>query len=133
MAKNVPVHTDESMAAETIVGHSVHIEGDLVSEGDIKVEGAVRGSVKTTQNLFVGPTAKIEANVQAGSATVAGSIAGNLKIAGLLVILQTGRITGDIDCGQLSIEEGAYFTGKCVMSEQAGGKGFSDTNTADEA
>ena len=115
MAKNRE-ETPGALTAETIVGHSVKIEGDLVSEGDIKVDGAVSGKVRTTQNLFVGPTAKISADVEAGSATVAGIIEGDLKIGGLIVILQTGHVVGDIDCRQLAVEEGAYFSGSCKMS-----------------
>ena len=110
-------NNEESLVAETIVGHSVRIEGDLVSEGDIKVDGSVTGKVKTSQNLFIGPTAKIEADVEAGSATVAGTIIGNMKVKDLLVILQTGYLTGDVDCGKLAIEEGSYFNGKCVMTD----------------
>jgi cytoskeletal protein CcmA (bactofilin family) len=107
----------DALAAETIVGHSVKIEGDLVSEGDIKVDGIVSGKVRTTQNLFVGPTAKIEADVDAGSATVAGVVEGNIKVNSLIVILQTGHVVGDIDCAQLAVEEGAYFSGHCKMGE----------------
>lgn len=126
MAKNTPILEQEtSLAAETIVGHSVKIEGDLVSDGDIKVDGVVSGKVKTTQNLFIGPTAKIEADVQAGSATIAGQVNGNIRADGLLVILQTGQVTGDIDCKQLAIEEGAYFAGSCKMNDRAGGKAAS--------
>ncbi len=110
--------SDETVVAETIVGHSVKIEGDLVSEGDIKVDGTVSGKIRTSKNLFVGPTAKIDADIESGSATVAGTIDGNLKINGLLVILQTGRIVGDINCRQLAIEEGAYFAGNCTMSDK---------------
>jgi len=109
---------DEDVAAETIVGHSVKIEGDLVSEGDIKVDGWVTGKVKTSQNLFIGPTAKIEADIEAGTATIAGTVIGNSKIKGLLVILQTGQVTGDIECKDLAIEEGAYFSGTCKMAER---------------
>lgn len=125
MAKNNNSAVDDPMGsptAETIVGHSVKIEGDLVSEGDIKIDGMVAGKVKTLQNLFVGPTAKIEADVEAGTATVAGDIHGNLKVKDLLVILQTGRLAGDIDCGKLAIEEGAVFTGKCSMAVSAKSK-----------
>ena len=103
--------------AETIVGHSVKIEGDLISDGDIKVDGSVSGKIKTAKSLFVGPTAKIEADVEAGSVTVAGVVHGNIKVKGLLVILQTGKILGDIECGQLAIEEGAFFAGHCKMEE----------------
>lgn len=111
-----PVENLESGSpAETIVGHSVRIEGDLVSEGDIKVDGIVSGKVKTARSLFVGPTAKIEADIEAGSVTIAGVVHGNLKVKGLLVTLQTGKILGDIECGQLAIEEGAFFAGNCKM------------------
>lgn len=122
MAKNINIHNEEGMTAETIIGHSVKIEGDLVSEGDIKVDGLVSGKVKTTKNLFVGPTAKIEADVETGTATVAGIVAGNMKINGLLVVLQTGQINGDVECQQLAIEEGAFFNGNCKMSDHAKGK-----------
>lgn len=118
MAKNndsMPPET-ESLVAETIVGHSVKIEGDLVSEGDIKIDGQVTGKVRTTQGLFIGPTAKIEADVEAGNATVAGTVSGNLKVKDVLVLLQTGRVIGDIDCGKLAVEEGAYINGKCSMN-----------------
>jgi len=103
--------------AETIVGHSVRIEGDLVSEGDIKVDGIVSGKIKTAKSLFVGPTAKIEADVEAGTVTVAGVVHGNLKVKGVLVALQTGKIIGNIECGQLAIEEGAFFSGNCKMGQ----------------
>jgi cytoskeletal protein CcmA (bactofilin family) len=104
--------------AETVVGHSVKIEGDLISEGDIKVDGIVSGKVKTARSLFIGPTARIEADVEAGSVTVAGVVHGNLKVKGVLVTLQTGKILGNIECGQLVIEEGAFFTGNCKMEQE---------------
>ena len=40
--------------AETIVGPSVKIQGDLNSEGNIRIEGQVTGKVQTTQNVYVG-------------------------------------------------------------------------------
>ena len=113
---------DSPLAAETVVGHSVKIEGDLVSEGDIKVDGIVSGSVRTSKSLFVGPTAKIEADVEAGSVTVAGNIVGNIKALDVVVVLQTGSVVGDITCKSLAIEEGAYFVGKCAMAARDDGK-----------
>lgn len=47
--------------AETVVGPSVKIQGDLNSEGNIRIEGQVSGKVKTSQSLFVMQTAKITA------------------------------------------------------------------------
>ncbi|HVY68082.1 MAG TPA: polymer-forming cytoskeletal protein [Patescibacteria group bacterium] len=106
-------------AAETVVGPSVKIQGDLNSEGNIKIEGQVSGKVKTSQSVFVIPGAKITADVLAGNAMVGGEIQGNLKIAGHLILQSTAKIAGDISCSVLRVEDGAQFTGKCSMAAEA--------------
>src|ERR1700729_4236992 len=87
--------------AETVVGPSVKIQGDLNSEGNIKIEGQVTGKVKTSQSVFVIPGAKIAADVLAGNGIVGGEIQGNLKIAGHLILQSTAVILGDISCSVL--------------------------------
>ena len=101
--------------AETVVGPSVKIQGDLISEGNIKIEGQVSGKVKTSQSVFVVPGAKISADVLAGNAIIGGDIQGNLKIAGHLILQSTAKILGDITCTVLRVEDGAQFSGKCIM------------------
>ena len=108
--------------AETVVGPSVKIQGDLNSEGNIKIEGQVSGKVKTTQSVFVIPGAKIAADVLAGNAVVGGEILGNLKIGGHLILQSTAKIAGDITCAILRVEDGAQFTGKCSMGQNGNGK-----------
>jgi len=106
--------------AETVVGPSVKIQGDLNSEGNIRIEGAVAGKVKTTQSVQVGEAALITADVTAGNAIIAGEIQGNMKIAGSLVLTVTARVNGDITCSILRVEDGAQFTGKCNMQNATG-------------
>jgi cytoskeletal protein CcmA (bactofilin family) len=102
--------------AETVVGPSVKIQGDLNSEGNIKIEGQVNGKIKTSQSVFVNQTAKITADVLAGNAIIGGEVQGNLKISGHLIMQSTAKIAGDISCSILRVEDGAVFTGKCVMN-----------------
>ncbi len=106
---------DNMAAAETVVGPSVKIQGDLVSEGNIRIEGAVAGKVQTTQSVHVGEHAKIAADVMAGNGIIAGEIHGNVKVTESLILQPTARIAGDISCAILRVEEGAQFTGKCSM------------------
>jgi cytoskeletal protein CcmA (bactofilin family) len=113
---------DLNAQAETVVGPSVKIQGDLNSEGNIKIEGQVTGKVKTSQSVFVIPGAKILADVMAGNAMVGGEVQGNLKISGHLVLQGTAKILGDITCSVLRVEDGAQFSGKCVMGGGANGK-----------
>ncbi|MDR3642436.1 MAG: polymer-forming cytoskeletal protein [Candidatus Doudnabacteria bacterium] len=103
--------------AETVVGPSVKIQGDLNSEGNIKIEGQVSGKVKTSQSVFVIPGAKINADILAGNAVVGGEIQGNLKITGHLILQSTAKIIGDINCQIFRVEDGAQFSGKCSMGQ----------------
>jgi cytoskeletal protein CcmA (bactofilin family) len=110
---------DNMTAAETVVGPSVKIQGDLNSEGNIRIEGQVAGKVHTTQSVHVGEAAKIAADVQAGNAIIAGEVQGNIKVSGNLILQSTARIAGDIACSILRVEDGAQFTGKCNMKGAA--------------
>jgi cytoskeletal protein CcmA (bactofilin family) len=103
---------------ESIVGPSVKIDGDLKSQGNLRIDGTVTGKVKTSQNLFVGESANISADVEAENASISGTVQGNIKVSGALTIGKTGRLLGDISCGTLQVEEGAYFIGKCSMRER---------------
>ncbi len=109
----------DSLAAETVVGPSVKIQGDLNSEGNIKIEGHVTGKVTTTQSVYVGQAAKITADILAGNAIIAGEIMGNIKVGGNLILQGTAKIKGDISCSILRVEDGAIFSGKCSMNGQA--------------
>lgn len=101
---------------ETVIGSSVKVKGDFNGQGNIIVEGAVDGSLKTNGRLEVGKTAKITANIEAKEAKIGGQVSGNVKIKGFLEITATAKIFGDIETSGLSIERGAIFNGKCVMA-----------------
>ncbi len=109
----------DNTAAETVVGPSVKIQGDLNSEGNIRIEGSVTGKVQTTQSVHIGEAAVITADMQAGNAIVAGQVQGNIKVSGNLILQSTAKVNGDIACGVLRVEDGALFSGKCNMKGAA--------------
>ena len=115
--------------AETVVGPSVKIQGDLNSEGNINIEGQVTGKISTSQGVFVKEGAKITADVAAGNAVIGGEVIGNLKIIGHLILQSSARVNGDIACQILRVEDGAQFTGKCNMKGANAGNG-KKTSTA---
>jgi len=102
---------------DTIIGPSVKVEGDFVTEGNIIVEGTICGTIKTSQNIKVGPSSKIFANIWADNALVAGEIQGNLNIANKLELTASAKIFGDIKTAVLSIASGATINGKCQMTD----------------
>lgn len=104
-----------SHETETVIGPSVKVEGDFVTEGNIVIEGTVCGTVKTSQDLKIGAKSKVFANVSANNALVAGEIQGNVRIKEKLELMPTARIYGDIRAGSLVIASGSIFNGRCQM------------------
>lgn len=109
---------NETHETDTIIGPSVKVEGDFVTEGNIIVEGTICGSIKTAKNLKVGPKSRIFANTTAENALVAGEIQGNVSIVNRLELTSTAKIFGDIRTTKLVMAEGAVITGKCLMGDK---------------
>jgi cytoskeletal protein CcmA (bactofilin family) len=101
--------------SQTVIGLGVAVEGDFNGNGDVIIDGKLKGSIKTTNNLQIGKEAEIEAEISADSAIIAGKVKGNIKINGSLELLKSAHLEGNISCQSLTIESGCFFQGSCVM------------------
>lgn len=102
---------------ETIVGPSVKVEGDFVSEGNIIIEGQVTGKIKTSKQLRVEEGAKVVADVAADSAVVSGEVRGNMRLATILELTPTAKVYGDVATKTLVVSAGAILQGHTLMDE----------------
>ena len=108
------LHSEDTI--ETIVGPSMNVEGDFVSEGNIIVKGFISGSIKTNRTLSVEQGARVVADVNAAEATISGQLRGNIHVAGKLEITSSAQILGDIECETLIVQAGALMQGKVSMA-----------------
>ncbi len=104
--------------AETIIGPSVKVQGDFIGQGNVVIEGVVKGSVKTNGDLKIGEQAKINASITAANAKISGEIKGNVKIKGDLELSSNAKIFGDIETKSICVARGAVLNGKCIMVEE---------------
>jgi len=99
---------------ETIIGPNAYFRGDIQSDGGVRIDGVLEGTIDITGNLVIGESAKIIGDVSAHNVSISGAIKGN--IAGNRVeILETGRVWGDLSINSLLLNEGAYLRGKTTM------------------
>jgi len=102
---------------ETVVSAGMRIEGELKSNGNIRIDGTVSGKVQTTQDLVLGQTAQIDADLIAANAVIAGTVKGNVTVKNSLTIVETGKILGNVVCSRIAIREGGILNGNCLMRE----------------
>jgi cytoskeletal protein CcmA (bactofilin family) len=99
-----------------IIGPGTKLKGDLVSEGDFRVDGVIEGHVTVKQRLVLGDGGSITGDIDARDATIAGYIKGNITVAETLVLKSNSKIDGDIATGKIIIESGSSFNGRCSMN-----------------
>lgn len=114
---------------DTVIGSSVKVEGNFVGQGNIIVEGEIKGDLKTSQNLEAGSESKIIANIEAANALIAGEVEGKINVKEHLELTNTAKITGDIEAGILVVAGGASIDGNCKIG---GGIPATDNENSEE-
>ena len=98
-----------------MIGSGTTINGDISSNGDIRIDGTLKGSVNTEGKVVLGSEGLIEGDVSCRDADISGTINAKLTATQLLSLKNTAKLNGDIVTNKLSIEPGASFTGSCSM------------------
>ena len=97
-------------AAASVIGPDLTIVGNLVSRGQVQIDGEVQGDIHGT-NIVIGERARITGTVIADEIVVRGHVMGSVR--GKRVMLQaSSHVEGDIYHSSLAIEQGAFFEGK---------------------
>jgi len=105
----------------TVVAEGVRVEGDFKGQGDIVIDGEVKGKISTDCKLSIGPNANVEADVHAESAVISGKVLGNIIVRSHVEIQATANVQGNVTSGTVTIESGARLSGK--VSIGGGGNG----------
>lgn len=120
MAK--PAETESNSI--NLIGTGTSITGEVSSNGDIRIDGDLKGNLTTKGKLVVGPSGKIKGDIQCKNSDVSGSIEGTINVSELLSLKASSKVDGDIVTNKLAIEPGAKFTGTCNMSGGGAAKSF---------
>jgi cytoskeletal protein CcmA (bactofilin family) len=94
----------------SIIGANCSLAGDILSDGEVHVDGNVVGDVRCV-TLVIGEAGGVTGEIIAETVRVLGSVTG--QIAAIAVELaRTARIIGDITHDSLSVEAGAHVEGR---------------------
>ena len=95
------------------IGESLRFEGTLNGLEDVVVDGEVKGTIRLPEcSLTVGPSGRIDADIEARNLTVLGHITGNIVCLERMRLCSTGSVDGDVRAPRILIEDGAVVRGK---------------------
>lgn len=112
MAKN-PI--PEAPPSANLIQSGTVITGDIESNGNIRIDGTLTGTITAGGKVILGSTGTVEGEINCINADIEGRVNGIIRVRELLSLKTTAIITGDIQVAKLAIEPGARFTGMCRM------------------
>lgn len=112
--------TEPDTTTINLIANGTEINGDIISNGDIRIDGTVTGTLNTKGKVVIGPTGKVRGEIICKNSEISGNIEGKLSVSQLLNLKASCKIQGDIATSKLSIEPGAKFSGNCKMTENDG-------------
>lgn len=112
----VPSTNPTSARSSTVIGPSVKVQGDIISDEDLVIEGQVDGTITcNAHTVTIGKNGKLKANVSAKDVKIDGSIEGNISGIERVLVTASGVVRGNIVAPRVILEDGARFKGSIDM------------------
>lgn len=107
--------TENTVLERNRIGKKTSIVGDIISEGDFRIDGTVEGTIKTQGRVIVGAEGIVKGQLDCVNADIEGAVTGTILVSEMLTLKSTAVINGDVVIGKLTVEPGASFNATCTM------------------
>lgn len=108
---------------DTLIGRGCRIEGNVVFQGGLRVDGHIIGDVRAEPQgagyVIVPPQGRVEGEVRAAHIIVSGEVVGNLHAADRVELLARARIIGNITYAAMTMQAGCSVAGKLCQVDQS--------------
>lgn len=103
---------------QTLIGEGTAVKGSIRSDGVVRIDGYLEGTIENACELIIGPKGRVVAEVTAENLSLAGELRGEVVVTGKLELLPGSRLVGNIQCDHLIVHDGATFHGQSRMAER---------------
>ena len=108
-----------SPSGNSLIGSGTTITGDIVSNGDVRIDGILKGNIRGSAKILIGQEGLVEGDIQGQQADILGKVNGKIHVKELLNLRGKATVNGDIRAAKLQVEPSVTFNGKCHMGSEA--------------
>lgn len=117
---NAPKSSVSALGAQSMIGKTLFIKGEISGSESVLVEGKVEGSITLPEDrVTVGRDGRVSAHIASQDIVVVGEVVGNCTATDHLCIRSEGSLIGDVVVARISVEEGACLTGSIDIRRPA--------------
>ena len=103
--------------AYSILAAGLRVEGQVQTDGMVRIEGTVVGNVQAQRQVLVAKGGSVEGDIRTGEAILGGEVRGSIVAGERVEILASAAIHGTITTPRLLVHEGAAVDGHVRMAE----------------
>ena len=104
-----------SAAIPSIIIANLKVTGDLVSDGDVHVEGTIKGDV-ACRVLVLTDAAEVFGKITCDTARIRGAVTGEIRAKEVL-LARTARVTGNVFYENVIVEAGAVMEARLARRD----------------
>jgi len=100
----------------TLIASTAKVEGTIKGAGEVRVEGAVKGTIDCSATVLIDPSGNVDGEIKAETIVIAGKVNGNVFGTQKIELTPSAVVEGDITSPRILIREGATFEGQVYMT-----------------
>lgn len=106
--------------AISIIGPGMRVVGDVSTDGTVRVEGRIEGTIRAGKGVVLGKEGEVHGDIVTQDAVIGGRVTGTLTAESRLELQSTCVIDGRIRARSqhLKLDEGARFNGQIEMIDE---------------
>lgn len=101
----------------SIIGPGMKVTGDCRSEGTLRIEGTVEGTVQAGKAVVVGKDGVVDGDISTQDAVIGGRVTGSIVAESRLELQATCVVEGEIEAKRIKLEEGGTVNGTVQIGE----------------
>lgn len=101
----------------SIIGPGMRVDGDCITEGTLRIEGHIKGTVRAGKAVVVSKDGVVEGDVLTQDAIIGGKVAGSVTADSRLELQATCQIQGEIRARRIKLDEGGQINGNVRTGE----------------
>lgn len=95
----------------SIIGPGMRVKGDCETDGTLRIEGTVEGTVKAGKAVVIGKDGVVQGDVDTQDAIIGGRVTGAVIAESRLELQATSVIEGEIRARRIKLDEGGRING----------------------
>ncbi len=115
---NMRIRNIDEADIDTVLAEDIEFDGELVFHDPLLIKGSFSGEIRSSGDLFISESARVEAKVEAQTVSVKGHVKGDVQAHSRLELFESARVIGNIRTPDLFVQSGCLINGTCKMGPE---------------